>query len=557
MSDSTKDINRSRNNNRNATGTAPAANRNRRGGACPSRTRNNTHEATGTATAANGRSKPRPYGDSRNNTHKPTGTSTAANGRGKPLPYGTQNRSQRTNDTRPQGTDDTGMPARRAAYRVLWQVTQNGAWASLALNEVLTASGLSALDRRLVTRLVYDTLDRLLTLDHALSQIMTRQDTDPKLMLILRLGACQILLEDRIPESAAVDTSVRLCVEQGMEGLKGVCNGILRNLIRRKDELTYPDPAAEPDLAASLKYSLPVWLVRRLRADRSTEAEPLMAYRATEAPFILRPNFSMGEDPAEAAASLDRLLEKKVWQSAPGALPFSRYVTGAADISRDTDFLSGRFSLQSEGSMLACLAMDARRGGHYLDACAAPGGKTCFLAEQLDGTGRVQAWDIHDHRVALISAQATRLHLENVRPMIRDATVFREQLVETMDGVLLDAPCSGLGMMAAKPDIRLRVTEESVAELVELQSKLLETVCQYVRPGGTLVYSTCSVLRAENEDQVTAFLAKHPEFEEIALPETIPERFRGTLDPANPGLQLLPHRDGIEGFYVCRMRRKK
>ena len=207
--------------------------------------------------------------------------------------------------------------------------------------------------------------------------------------------------------------------------------------------------------------------------------------------------------------------------------------------------------------MLACLAMDARRGGHYLDACAAPGGKTCFLAEQLDGTGRVQAWDIHDHRVALITAQAARLRLENVRPMIRDATVLREQLVATMDGVLLDAPCSGLGMLAAKPDIRLRVTEENVTELVDLQHRLLDTVCQYVRPGGTLVYSTCSVLRAENEDQITAFLASHPDFEEVALPETIPERFRHPVDPASPGLQLLPHRDGIEGFYVCRMRRKK
>ena len=171
----------------------------------------------------------------------------------------------------------------------------------------------------------------------------------------------------------------------------------------------------------------------------------------------------------------------------------------------------------------------------------------------MGGTGRVQAWDVHEHRVALIEAQGRRLGLENIRPMVRDATRRREDLYQTMDAVLLDAPCSGLGVLAEKPDIKLRVTEESVAELAELQKKLLDTVCEYVRPGGTLVYSTCSILPEEDEGQIENFLGRHSEFEVCELPETIPERFRKYR---KAGLQLLTYRDGMEGFYLCRMKRK-
>ena len=170
------------------------------------------------------------------------------------------------------------------------------------------------------------------------------------------------------------------------------------------------------------------------------------------------------------------------------------------------------------------------------------------------GTGRVQAWDIHEHRAALIEAQAKRLGLENVRPMVRDALKKREDLVRSMDAVLLDAPCTGLGMLAEKPDIKLRVTEESLQELTGIQAQMLDTVCEYVKEGGTLVYSTCSVLPEENELQAEAFLQRHPEFEAVDLPETVPEKYR---QHRKAGVQLLEYRDGVEGFYVCRMRRKR
>ena len=442
-----------------------------------------------------------------------------------------------------------GLAARRVALKVIRAVTEEGAYASLALDEQLTRSGLSPADRRLAARLAYDTLERLLYLDWALNQVMAKPDTDIKLRNILRLGACQLLLEDRIPESAACNTSVSLCVEVGMEGLKGVCNGILRNLVRKKDELVWPDPETEPVKARSIRYSVPEWLVRRLDADWGEAiADGLMAARPQEA-VTVRPNLTRLDD-----AAFEALLAKKVWAHEKASVPHAWHIRGMADIGQDADFLGGAFSIQGESSMMACLALSPRRGMQVLDACAAPGGKACLLAELMQGTGRVQAWELHDHRTKLIAAQARRLGLENIRPMTRDARCPREDMARTMDAVLLDAPCTGLGTMADKPDVKYRVTEESVAELTDIQRQLLEALCLCVKPGGVLVYSTCSVLKAENEDQIASFLARHPEFSLDKLPESIPEKYRRH---EGVGLQLLPGRDEVGGFYIARLRRAR
>ena len=373
---------------------------------------------------------------------------------------------------------------------------------------------------------MYDTLEHLLTLDYALNSLMAKPDTDIKLRNVLRLGACQILLEDRIPESAACNTSVALCKELGMEGLAGVCNGILRNLVRQKDEIKYPDMETEPVKALSIRYSVPEWLVERLLADWGEDAEKLMGFHQPNAAITIRPNLMKMDE-----AAFEQFLGSKVWEKEKGMLPFSWRIRNMAEIAHDAGFVGGKFSIQSESSMMVCLAAAPKNGMQILDACAAPGGKSCLMAEMMQGTGRVQAWELHPHRADLIAAQVQRLGLENVRPMTRDALKRREEL-----------------------DVKYRVTAQSVDELVQLQSNLLDAVCPYVKKGGTLVYSTCSVLKDENVRQAEKFLARHPEFELLPLPETIPASVR---QYETTGLQLLPQRDGIEGFYMCRMRRKK
>lgn len=439
------------------------------------------------------------------------------------------------------------MPARRMALEVIRAVTENGAYASLALDEKLQGCGLAIEDRRLVSRLLYDTLEHLLYLDYALNQVMAKPDTDIKLRNILRLGACQILLEDRIPESAATNTAVNLCKELGMEGLAGVCNGILRNLIRQREALHWPDETEEPLRALSIRHSVPEWLVARLVDDWGREEAIGLMGGHRDSYITVRPNLTRLDDDA-----FEALLQKKVWQHERGMVPHAWRIRGMAEIARDIDFALGNFSIEGESSMMACMALEPRRGMTVLDCCAAPGGKTCYIAELMGGTGRVQAWDLHPHRAELVEAQARRLQLENVRAMMRDALKYREDLKETMDAVLLDAPCSGTGDMADKPDVKYRVSEKSVRELVQTQHDLLDTVCAYVKRGGVLVYATCSVLRDENERQIASFLERHPEFILERLPASIPERFRAH---EGIGLQLMPHRDGVGGFYMARLRR--
>lgn len=213
-----------------------------------------------------------------------------------------------------EGSD--GLPARRLALEVIRAVTENDAYASLVLDEKLNKCTLPLVDRRLAARLVYDTLEHLLTLDYALNSLMAKPDTDIKLRNVLRLGACQILLEDRIPESAACNTSVALCKELGMEGLAGVCNGILRNLVRQKNEIKYPDMETEPVKALSIRYSVPEWLVERLLADWGEDAEKLMGFHQPNAAITIRPNLMKMDE-----AAFEQFLGSKVWEKEKGCCP--------------------------------------------------------------------------------------------------------------------------------------------------------------------------------------------------------------------------------------------
>ena len=386
--------------------------------------------------------------------------------------------------------------ARKLALKVLLDVHENGAYAALSLNKTLPRD-LKPEERRLTTQLVYGTLENEVKIDHALNQLTEYPARDAVTRDALRLGVYQIMFLERVPDSAAVDESVKLVKTMGMEASAGFVNAVLRNLIRQKDELSWPD--------------------------------------------------------AEKDHGFEDLLRKKNLSFREGVAPHAYLLEGVTEPGFDPDYQAGLYSIQGQSSMLAAEAVQARPGMKILDACAAPGGKSAYLCETMQLTGRVYAWELHEKRALLLDGVRRRLGLDNLRTAVKDACEYRPDMEKTLDAVLLDAPCSGTGVLSQKPDIKLRLKESDLPAIAETQKKLLNTVCRYVRPGGLLVYSTCSVLPEENKAQIEAFLKEHPEYTTEPMPLSFPAELRQQQDAL--GLQLLGFRDQVEGFYIVRLRR--
>ncbi len=433
---------------------------------------------------------------------------------------------------------------------VLCEIREKGAFISMALDQYFSANNLPQIEKRFCTNLTYSCEENRLKTAYVLDRFLqNREALSLRLQVILEMSVSQKLYMDKVPDSAIVDEAVKLTRFSGAEGMTGLVNAVLRKTFAALDEgFAWPDREADPVGYMSVMYSVPRMLCERLTEEYGEDAEKLCAWRGQH--FItVRPNRMKY---ATEEQFREKVIAKKVWECEKAPYLDAWYVRGASDISRDSDYASGGFSIEGVSSMLAAEAVQARSGMQILDACAAPGGKTACLAERMNGTGRVWAWDVHEHRVALIRAMAQRLRLDNIRPVVRDARVFREDLEGSMDAVLLDAPCTGLGVMDNKPDIKYKVTEEQIAELAALQREILETCSRYVKRGGTLVYSTCSFLKEENEHQIRDFLAGHPEFRMEALPEG----FGALRERAGEfGLQIMPWRDGIDGFFIARMKR--
>jgi len=441
--------------------------------------------------------------------------------------------------------------ARDVAFKAIRNVFRDNAYAAQALDRELSAVHLSDEDRRLAASIFYFTLENRLRIEKILRSYM-KERPEGDIPEILNIAAAQILFMDKIPDHAAVDEAVKMTRKTGKESMTKLVNGVLRNLIRDRDEgkLTLPDREAEPEKYISMKYSVALELVERLvKAYGVDLTEEIAAHQADLHADTIRPNRLRMTDAEFEAWLLESGLN---WEKAN--VPGAYRITGAGKIASHEGYRKGIFSIQGESSMLAAYAVCAKPGMQVLDACAAPGGKTCLMAEMMKGAGRVYAWDLHEHRAELIRAAAKRLELDNIRAQARDAAKRNENLDLSMDAVLIDAPCSGLGVMGDKPDIKYRLTNETIEALIPIQKGILETCAAYVKKGGLLVYSTCTIIPEENALQIASFLEAHPEFEADNDDSWLPENLRDGYQ--NGMIQLLPCRDGVEGFFIARLRRK-
>ena len=441
------------------------------------------------------------------------------------------------------------MDAREAALLTLNACHRQGGWSDGVLKKQLAAAKLDSRDAALATQLCFGVLQNQLLLDFYLSQFsnIALSRMEGKVLQALRLGAYQMLFLDRIPHSAAVNCSVemtkRLCKNPRAAGM---VNGILRSVERNLDHLP-AIPNTDPVSYLSILYSHPEWLVKEFYMTLGTEeGAKLLAADNHQSPMTVMVNTLRGT--VEQVAQ--RLTEQRVEVTPHPWLVDCLVLSKTGDLEGLEAFREGRFYVQDPASRLAVEAAEVRPGMRVLDCCAAPGGKSFAAGIAMKNEGELISCDIHPHKKKLLQAGADRLGLSLLHPMTADGKVFRPEWEEAFDRVLVDAPCSGLGVIRKKPDIRYK-DPEPLKGLPEVQRAILDNASRYVRPGGILLYSTCTLLPRENEEVVRWFLEGHKDFKAEAF--TLP----GPVGTAADGLvTLLPHRHGTDGFFICRMRRE-
>lgn len=435
------------------------------------------------------------------------------------------------------------MSARETALDALIACRRDGAWSNAVLKEYISRDRLDPRDAGLATRLVYGVIQNRGKLDFYLKQLLKGKLKDLQSVVrdILHLGLYQIYELDKIPDSAAVNESVRLTKQYSKNPkAASLVNGVLRNAVRTKGQLEEPKSYAD-------KYSHPDELISLLKENLPKGTlEPMLIANNAAPQTVAQVNLRK----ITAAALTEKLAAEGVTAQPHRWMDNCLVLSGTGSIENLTAFKEGLFYVQDPASRLSVLCAQLPENSRVLDCCAAPGGKSFAAAIAMKGTGSIISCDVHEHKVGLIQNGADRLGLTNISARQQDATVFVPEWENQMDTVITDVPCSGLGIIRKKPDIRYKDLTE-MAMLPELQLQILHNQARYVKPGGTLLYSTCTVLRRENEDVVTAFLQTSPDFytEPLALPEEFPENTSGMLT-------LIPGQHDTDGFFICRLRRK-
>lgn len=434
---------------------------------------------------------------------------------------------------------------REIALELILKVEKQGSYSHLLINDALKKQDLNAADRGLLTELVYGTIQRKITLDCYLEPFLKKEPED-WVQNLLRLSVYQLAFLDKIPEHAILHEAGEIARKRGHEGVTKFVNGVLRNIIRSG----FPafNDISDDVLRLSIEASLPEWLAERL-IDQYGYRQALELGEA----FLVPPNQTVRVNTTETNPKslvkefADQGIASKVSETIPWALEIEK-----GSIANTNAFKTGKCTIQDESSMVVAYALELKDDLDVLDACAAPGGKTTLIAEKMNGTGSVMALDIHAHKTKLVEQAARRLNLLNIRTLALDArkatTEFEEK---SFDRVLVDAPCSGFGVLKRKPDIKYSKKPEDITRLSEIQLAILDEVSQLVKENGILVYSTCTIDQMENTEVVQTFLNSHPEFEMLSV--SVPK----TLEHLKTGndLQILPTDFGSDGFYVASFKR--
>ena len=424
---------------------------------------------------------------------------------------------------------------RALALEILLEV-EKGEKSHIILRQVLEKyQYLSKQERAFLTRVTEGTIERKIELDYIINQFskVKTNKMKPVIRNILRLSVYQMKYMDQVPDSAACNEAVKLALKKGFGSLRGFVNGVLRNISRNLDQVVYPE---ENNLLQhlSVKYSMPEWIVNLWLSDYGKEqtVEILKGFYL-EKPTTIRVN----EDQISKEELVKKLEAEGVQVEAHSMVSSALMISGYDYLGALSAFRDGDFQVQDASSIQAAEAAEIKKGDYVIDVCAAPGGKALHAAQILAGTGHVEARDLTPYKVELVRSNIMRMGFTNVEAVQQDALVLTEESVGKADVVIADLPCSGLGVLAKKTDLKYKMTEETEAEVAELQRQILSVVHQYVKPGGTLIYSTCTICKKENEENTKWFADTYKEF------ELLWEK------------QMFPSRE-TDGFYIAKLKRR-
>lgn len=447
---------------------------------------------------------------------------------------------------------------RELVLDILMTVARQQEYSHIVIRSVLEKYDyLEAREKAFIKRLAEGTLERQIQLDDILNRVSSVKVNKMKPMIrcLLRMSTYQMIFMDSVPDSAVCNEAVKLAKKRGFASLTGFVNGVLRNIGRRKAELALPDGNPESKEYLSVKYSMPRWIVEKWMAEQGRErTERILRGLLIERPVTVRADSRLTLPECE---TLKRELESDgVIVRDSGILPYTWYLENTEGLKRLPSFASGKLKAQDVSSMLAVLAAGIQEGDLVVDVCAAPGGKTFFASELAGADGHVISRDVSEYKLSLLEESKDSFRAENVEIQMWDGREYDETLEEKADVVLADVPCSGLGVIGRKKDIKYRVTPESIALLPKLQKEILTNAQRYVRPGGVLLFSTCTINKEENEEILSWLLSEFPFHAESIvsrMPECILKEEPERESAGNGYLQLLPGIHGTDGFFLARL----
>ena len=424
--------------------------------------------------------------------------------------------------------------SREYALSVVEQTLEEGVHCDTAMHHIFRQYTLEQVEKSFIKRLSYGVIERKIELDYMINQVSKTKvkKMKPLIRNVLRMGVYELKYMDQIPASATCNEMVKIVKRRKLMGLTGFVNGVLRNVERKKSEIVLPD--------LSTRYSMPQWIVDHLTNEVGEEqVEKVLEALLSTRPVTLRVNTEK-----VSVEEYKKLLSNQGIQVEDGAyLPYALRIQGEFSPEQLPGFREGFFVAQDESSMLPVALAGIEEGSRVLDVCAAPGGKTMQAVQALHQTGMVIARDVSEYKVGKIRENVERLGLENVKCEIMDARVRNEDDIRKMDVVIADVPCSGIGIIGKKPDIKYQISQESLSNLVNLQQEILDVVMDYVKPGGILMYSTCTINQKENRENVQ-YILDSKKFKLESLRKDIPEM-----------VQIIPGIQESDGFFVARLRR--